>query len=108
MIWEPGAQPPSVDLLEDLTDQDWWDDSPYGLRSYVAPAPTDAVVAMVEGNLGYRLPQSYLAMMRRHNGGFPTRTCFPTSVATTWSDDHVELNGLFSVGLVSRDSGCFT
>ena len=81
----------------------WWDDSEYGNRWYVGPAPTDVLIASVEDELGYRLPAAYVAMMRRHNGGVPRLTCFPTSTRTTWAEDHVAISGIFGIG---RDLAC--
>lgn len=99
----PGV--PGVDLLADI-EPAWWDDSDYARREYVGPAPTDDVIASVEGEPGYRLPGSYVAMMRRHNGGLPRRTCFPTSTRTTWADDHVAVTGIFGIGRDVRYSLC--
>lgn len=77
---------------------DFWDDGPYALAEYVGAAPSDALVASVEAELGYRLPASYVALMRWHNGGMPRLTACPTPVETSWADDHVELTGIFGIG----------
>lgn len=57
---------------------DFWDDSPYALRDYVEDPPTPQLIADLERELGgYRLPGSYVALMRTHNGGVPQRPYFP-------------------------------
>ena len=61
----------SVDLTR------FWDDSEYALEEYVSPPPDDALIREVEEELGYKLPASYIALMKAHNGGIPTRCCCP-------------------------------
>jgi hypothetical protein len=85
------------DLLEDLP-ADWWDDSAYALDRYVEPPPTDALVSEVEIELGYVLPASYVALMRRHNGGTPRLTDHPSPTPTTWAEDHVAISGIYGIG----------
>ncbi|MFC4942530.1 SMI1/KNR4 family protein [Pseudonocardia sp. GCM10023141] len=97
---------PAVDLLADIDPAQWWDDSDYALRTYVSPAPADELVMLVEEELGYRLPASYVAMMRRHNGGIPRLTCSPAPSPTSWASDHVELSGIFGIGRSLRYSLC--
>ena len=108
MIKEPRPSPSDPDLLADLDVQEWWEDSAYALRKYVGPTQTDALVASVEDELGYGLPSSYVAMMRRHNGGIPRLSGFPTSTRTTWSDDHVAVTGIFGIGRDLAYSLCGT
>lgn len=76
----------------------FWDDSDYALESYVGPPPSDALIASVQAELGYRLPASYVAMMRTHNGGLPRNTCCPAPHRTTWAEDHVALHGIMGIG----------
>jgi hypothetical protein len=98
MIWEPQPSASERDLLADMDPQEWWVDSASALREYVGLTPTDVLVASVEDELGRRLPPSYLAMMRRHNGGIPRLSCFPTVTPTTWAEDHVAVTGVFGIG----------
>ncbi|MGZ0703578.1 SMI1/KNR4 family protein [Pseudomonas piscis] len=57
------------------------------------PAPSDELIAQVQQLLGYRLPASYVAFMRRYNGGYPNLTCFPMG------DDHCDIDSFISVGI---------
>ena len=98
MSEQPSGGVPGVDLLTDIDPAQWWADSDYARREYVGRTPTDELIASVESELGYRLPASYVAMMRRHNGGLPRLTCFPTSTPTTWAVDHVAVTGVFGIG----------
>ena len=85
----------------DLTN--FWDDSSWALKEYVSPAPSDALISDIEAELSYKLPSSYIALMKVHNGGIPFNTNYPTSEATSWAKDHIAITGLFGIG---RDKDC--
>lgn len=85
-------------VLEEVEMDDFWDDSEYALEEYVSEPPTDEMIASIEKELGYKLPASYIAMMKRHNGGIPLRTCFPMDEPTSWSEDHVAITGILGIG----------
>lgn len=78
----------------------------YQLKSYIEPPPTSDMIASVENELGYKLPESYIRLMRTQNGGCPANTCFPTSEATSWADDHIALTGIFGIGREKTYSLC--
>ena len=65
---------------------------------YTGPDLTDELVASAESRLGYRLPDSYLEVLRVRNGGTPTRRRFPTEFATSWAPDHFEILAIRGVG----------
>ena len=85
---------------------DFWDDSDYAEKEYIEAAPSDELIAGVEQELGYRLPASYIWLMKRHNGGIPARTCFPTDSPTSWAEDHVAITGIMGIGREKRYSLC--
>lgn len=87
-----------ADLLADIDPAEFWDDTDYALAHYVGPVPDDALVESVQAELGYRLPASYVAMMRRHNGGRPKLTCAPSPSRTTWAADHVAVSVILGIG----------
>lgn len=64
---------------------------------YTGPALTDAMVAAAEASLGYKLPASYLGLLRIKNGGSPRRQCFPTR-GQSWSDNHIRVTILCGIG----------
>ena len=76
----------------------FWEDSDYGRKEYVLPPPTDVSIAAVKKRLGYRLPDSYIELMRLQNGGLPKKKAFPTTEPTSWADDHVAINGILGIG----------
>lgn len=55
----------------------FWDDGEYALENYVSEPPTDQLIREVEEELGYKLPASYIYLMKRHNGGMPKKTFCP-------------------------------
>lgn len=88
---------------------DWaafWRDSDYALQSYVSEPPTEELIASVEEELGYKLPAAYIFMMKQHNGGIPHNSCFPTQEPTSWSDDHVAIEGILGIGRDKSYSLC--
>lgn len=76
----------------------FWEGSDYARKEYVLPAPTDISIAAVEKKLGYKLPGSYIELMRHQNGGLPEKTAFPTAEPTSWAEDHVAIHGILGVG----------
>lgn len=61
------------------------------------PPLTDEMVTRAESTLGLLLPSSYLALMRRCNGGYLTDTAVPTSRPTSWAADHVSVSAIFGI-----------
>ena len=84
----------------------FWKDSDYARQEYVEPAPTAEMIASIEAELGYRLPASYIALMRTQNGGIPVNTCHPTAEPTSWADDHVAISGFQGIGRSQTFSLC--
>ena len=58
-------------IFGDLDVSDFWDNSEYANEEYVGDSLTDEMVESVEGELGYKLPQTYIELMRCQNGGMP-------------------------------------
>lgn len=85
---------------------DFWDDDHYSLENYVEVTPSDELIKSIEKELGYKLPNSYIAMMKMHNGGMPLKTCFPTKTPTSWSESHVAITGIMGIGRKKDYSLC--
>ncbi|MGB4811002.1 MAG: SMI1/KNR4 family protein [Methylophilaceae bacterium] len=84
--------------FKDVDFSNFWDDSQYALEEYVDAAPSDAQIATIETELGYKLPAAYIQLMKMHNGGIPHNLCFPTKEASSWAEDHIAVTGLFNIG----------
>jgi hypothetical protein len=88
----------------DLTN--FWDDSDYALKEYVEKTPTDELIQSIEEELGYKLPASYIELMKLHNGGIPKNACFPTTQRTSWAEEHVAITGIMGIGRDKTYSLC--
>ena len=84
----------------------FWDQSEYASREYVSAPPTDEIITSVESELGYKLPASYVELMKNQNGGIPVNTCALTEEGTSWAEDHVALTGIFGIGREKTYSLC--
>ena len=62
-------------MFEGFDFTNFWEDSVYALKEYVSESPSDELIASVEQELGYKLPASYIWLMKQHNGGIPVNTC---------------------------------
>ena len=83
----------------------FWDDSEYAHETYVFPAPSDALIASVEKQLGYALPESYIRLMQDHNGGAPRNNAHETADETTYGFG-VGITGLYALGETDQYTLC--
>lgn len=84
----------------------FWKQSEYADQNYVEEPPTAATIAAVESDLGYKLPDSYIALATRQNGGIPARRAHKTQKPTSWAEDHIAISGIFSIGKEKPNSLC--
>lgn len=82
------------DIFEDFDFDTFWQDSDDARQKYMGGPVTREVVAIVERELGYKLPQSYIDFMGYQNGGLAKRSLFVISAPP----GYVEVNGMFSIG----------
>src|SRR6185503_21065734 len=100
------SSPGTRTFFDDFDLESFWEPSDYALKEYVGAPLTNGVVLSVERDLGYKLPASYLELMRFQNGGIPRRTNHRTKVRTSWAHDHIAITGLYSIGRDKRCSLC--
>jgi hypothetical protein len=86
--------------------QEFWKESDYAKDKYVDDPLTDEQVASVERELGYTLPKAYTELMKHQNGGIPRKTTHRTKEPTSWSEDHIAITGIFSIGRKATGSLC--
>jgi len=84
----------------------FWERSDYADENYVEAPPTAEMIASIEEELGYKLPEDYIWLMQRQNGGIPVHTCFPTAIPTSWAEDHVAITGIMGIGRQKTYSLC--
>lgn len=82
----------SIDL------SNFWEDSDYARKEYVCPPITSERVEEIESQLGYKLPDSYVELMKTQNGGFPINKAMPCKASTSWAEDHIAITGIFGIG----------
>ncbi len=93
-------------MFEDLDLAKFWDNDEYAIKEYVGKTPSPRTIAKVEKALGYSLPQSYVALMLRQNGGTPRNTCHRTNERTSWANDHIAITGIYGIGSTKSCSLC--
>ncbi|SKB01359.1 SMI1 / KNR4 family (SUKH-1) [Sporosarcina newyorkensis] len=93
-------------LFSDMFLADFWEDSEYAKESYQSEPPTDELIDSIEKELGYKLPSSYIHLMKYQNGGVPKNTNFPTEEPTSWAEDHIAITGIMGIGREKSYSLC--
>lgn len=84
---------------------EFWCNSEYDEKNYIEPYPVDETIASVEAQLGgYKLPASYIYLMRIQNGGRVKHGAFPTTTARGWAPDHTVVECLSGIGDSQRYS----
>ncbi|MFS2125902.1 SMI1/KNR4 family protein [Pseudomonas sp. Pseusp97] len=84
----------------------FWDDGDYSASRYTEPAPSDELIAQIEAECGYRLPDAYVELARLRNGGAVERCCYPMDEPTGWAEDHIAITGLYAIGRTATYSLC--
>jgi tetratricopeptide (TPR) repeat protein len=93
-------------LFSNMFLADFWEDSEYARESYQSEPPTDVLIDSIEKELGYKLPSSYIHLMKNQNGGVPKNTNFPTQEPTSWAEDHIAITGIMGIGREKSYSLC--
>ena len=88
---------PSRTPFVDFDFSDFWDTDSYAIDNYTGAAPTDEQFTKTEELLGYKLPESYKALMRQCNGGMPINTCHPTIFEIPWDLEYISIYGILGV-----------
>ncbi len=50
----------------------------------IGESPSDELIAEIEKELDYKLPASYIWLMKQHNGGLVNKTDFLVTVSNSW------------------------
>ncbi len=85
-------------MFEGCDFSDFWDDSSQSMKDYVDHTPDDAQIAQVEEELGYKLPASYIWLMKQHNGGLLRKNLFRGKNQKTGREENYVITGLLSIG----------
>lgn len=93
-------------VFGDFEIAEFWELSDYANECYVDDIPSQADIARTEADLGYRLPKSYVELMSHQNGGIPRKRRHRTATRTSWSSDHIAIEGISAIGHRKRYSLC--
>lgn len=87
--------------------KDLWNDSLYAQDNYVGEYPTDELIKKVEADIGgYKLPESYIELMRIQNGGDLNRCFVILGDDSEFADGMSWVSGIFGIGFDKRYSLC--
>ena len=89
-----------------INDEGLWDDCDYSLKNYVGDIPTDDDICKIETELGYRLPDSYKALVKRHNGGLLAREYFKNPMQCGWQSRVFHTASIYGLDREKRYSLC--
>lgn len=70
-------------MFEDFDFTDFWNDDVENM-DLIGESPSDELIAEIEKELGYKLPASYIWLMKQHNGGLVKKTDFLVTVSNSW------------------------
>ena len=80
---------------------EFWDSNYYN-----NPDLTDEIIIQAERQLGVKLPEIFIKLLKVQNGGYTKGFAFPMRTKTTWADNHIPLSELFGIVLDEKsDSG---
>lgn len=70
-------------MFENFDFADFWNDDVENM-DLIGESPSDELIAEIEKELGYKLPASYIWLMKQHNGGLVKKTDFLVTVSNSW------------------------
>lgn len=86
---------------KNMSINDFWEDSEYALEKYVCKTLTAEEIDKVEKSLGYKLPDSYINLMKIQNGGIPKNNEIKCS-----NGKNIVITGIFGIGFDKERSLC--
>ena len=93
-------------IYGDFDVSNFWDNTAYALEEYVGQPITQEMIDTTEAALGYKLPASYVELLKTQNGGTPSVTNHKTGERTSWAKDHVAITGIYGVDGQKSSSLC--
>lgn len=80
---------------------EFWDSNYYN-----NPSLNDKMIKRAENELGVKLPDAFLDLIKIQNGGYTKGFAFPMTIKTTWADNHLPLTELFGI-VLDKESDSF-
>ena len=95
------------DIDYDMFDfEGFWYDSEFSRESFWGDAATDDDITRCETALGYRLPESYKQLIKRHNGGILNRGHFENPLQRSWEPETFAIESIHGVDKAKEYSLC--
>lgn len=69
-----------------------------GTDEYRLEPLTEEKVQKAEKELGVKLPDSYINLLKEQNGGYIHHDAHPASTPNSWADDHVSVEYIMGIG----------
>ena len=88
-------------MFENFNFENFWRDSKYAIKQYVSESITDEIINKTESELGYKLPESYIFLMKQHNGGIPHNKGYLCP-----NGKIIEIEGILGIGDEKPNSLC--
>lgn len=85
-------------MKKEINLENFWNPNEYYTENYVEEPLTDEMIAFTEDKLGYKLPQSYIKLMRTQNGGNPKKEYWVKEDAERNEVNVIGLAGFFGIG----------
>ena len=92
--------------LDNFDLKGFWKDSEYARQEYLGEAPTEELVRSVERQLGFKLPSSFIELMRMQNGGIPVRRHVVLKDGQPTNAAAIEISGIFGIGSRNPSTLC--
>lgn len=85
-----------------MNTENLWLDSEYSKENCISEPFDDEMLKSIEAELGYKLPASYVELMRAHNGGILNRAVLEIG------DTYTVIDALYGIGRQKSHSLCGT
>ncbi len=92
--------------LSDMDFSDFWHDIKESERRYEGAKPDLRVIRSVQDELGFKLPDTYIELMKMHNGGMVNRCWYPISFPAETYADYIQITHLLGIGREANYSLC--
>ena len=92
--------------LSDMDFSDFWHDIKESERHYESAKPDLRAIRSVQEELGFRLPDTYVELMKMHNGGMVNRCWYPINFPAETYSDYIQITHLLGIGRDANYSLC--
>lgn len=84
-----------LQFFKDFDFTDFWNESSYSVRDYIEEFPDDEMIASIKNELGYKLPASYIELMKFRMGDWWKKAAFRQQKAIPGQKTMLRLRGFW-------------